>query len=422
MWCQCTTGGAQSRLGHLGHTAQRLRVAQVGAGLSRSLGALAAGEAQDLGWDVKGERIRPSPRAHPNPQAQAAHARRWPSPPCTRVLTRPWATDTPALRAARSALPCWWSGGPGRSAAPRTAAQLPPLACREEAGHQTGDCGAQGVSTQAPALGLYRTWLQGQALWKRSRSWWKSREPKGPSLAASNSAKKWVVRSGGPEDGADVSSKVRVMPPKVIFRSESGRMVSGWGVWAVLPEGTEASPGAPQSSRAALPSRTVALGGGLARHRVQAQFNPLKGTSRTGSDKTLKPAPYTHKLSVHGQQTYGPQVMPRYPHYWGGQRALESGSAHPSSLTLEPRLCPLYHQPPRETKSPTADLPAPREASRKHVTSQPRGPFLSFCLWSAHPSGGPGQGAGVGSRHCARRSPGLRRRGRAQRGRRPRCS
>lgn len=74
MWCQCTTGGAQSRLGHLGHTAQRLRVAQVGAGLSRSLGALAAGEAQDLGWDVKGERIRPSPRAHPNPQAQAAHS------------------------------------------------------------------------------------------------------------------------------------------------------------------------------------------------------------------------------------------------------------------------------------------------------------------------------------------------------------
>lgn len=42
------------------------------------------------------------------------------------------------------------------------------------------------------------------------------------------------------------------MPPKVIFSSESGRMVSGWGVRAVLPEGTEASPGAPQSSWAQL--------------------------------------------------------------------------------------------------------------------------------------------------------------------------
>lgn len=38
------------------------------------------------------------------------------------------------------------------------------------------------------------------------------------------------------------------MPPKVIFSSESGRRVSGRGVGAVLPKGTEASPEAPQSS------------------------------------------------------------------------------------------------------------------------------------------------------------------------------
>lgn len=50
------------------------------------------------------------------------------------------------------------------------------------------------------------------------------------------------------------------MPPKVIFSSESGRMVSGRDVRAVLPEGREASPGAP---RAQGPSWTVALVGRL---------------------------------------------------------------------------------------------------------------------------------------------------------------
>lgn len=40
------------------------------------------------------------------------------------------------------------------------------------------------------------------------------------------------------------------MPPKVIFSSESGRKVSGRGVGAVLPKGTEASLGALQSSQA----------------------------------------------------------------------------------------------------------------------------------------------------------------------------
>lgn len=153
---------------------------------------------------------------------------------------------------------------------------------------------AQGVSPQAPALGLYRTWLQGQALWKRGRRWWKSRELKGPSLAASNSAKKWVVRSGGPEDGAGVSSKVRVMPPKVIFSSESGRMVSGWGVRAVLPEGTEASPGAPQSSRAQLDcgsGRTLGQAGvrrSVVMPRTEPKLNStlsreLEGLEVTGS-------------------------------------------------------------------------------------------------------------------------------------------
>lgn len=67
-------------------------------------------------------------------------------------------------------------------------------------------------------------------------------------MVASNSEKKWVVRSGGPEDGADVCSKVRVIPPKVIFTSESGRRVSGRGVGAILPERTEVSPGTSQGS------------------------------------------------------------------------------------------------------------------------------------------------------------------------------
>lgn len=89
----------------------------------------------------------------------------------------------------------------------------------------------------APGSGWYRKWLWGQAFWKRGRRWWKSREPKGPSLAASNSAKKCVARSVGPEAGAAVWSKVRVTPPKVIFSSESGRRVSGRGAGAILPGG-----------------------------------------------------------------------------------------------------------------------------------------------------------------------------------------
>lgn len=48
-------------------------MAQVGAGPSRGLGAQAAGEAQDLGWDAGGKRGRPSPETHPDLQALTAH-------------------------------------------------------------------------------------------------------------------------------------------------------------------------------------------------------------------------------------------------------------------------------------------------------------------------------------------------------------
>lgn len=128
-----------------------------------------------------------------------------PLPLRTRAPKLPGATDTPAPPAARSAPPCWSPAGPCWSGAPRTAVRRHLLAYGEEAGHWKGAWGAQGVpSSSGPTMGLYRTWLQGQALWKRGRRWEKSWEPKDPSLEASNSAKKWVVRSAGPEDGAHV--------------------------------------------------------------------------------------------------------------------------------------------------------------------------------------------------------------------------
>lgn len=141
-------------MGYLGHVAQRLCVVQVGAGLSRGLRVLTAGEAQDLGWDMGGERIRLSPHIHPNLQALTTHTRLWPSPPCTQAPKCPWATDTPAARAARSTVPCWWSGGPCLSAPPRTAAQLHPSACGRKLGIRRGDCRAQGALSSGPCLGL----------------------------------------------------------------------------------------------------------------------------------------------------------------------------------------------------------------------------------------------------------------------------
>lgn len=141
-------------MGYLGQTAQGLCEAQVGTGLSRGLGVLPAGEAQDLGWDMGGKRLRPSPGVHLDLQALTAHTCLWPSPPCTQALKCPWATDTPALRAAQSARPCWWSGGPGPSAAPRTAAQPSPSACREEAGRQRGALQGSGSLSSGPCLGL----------------------------------------------------------------------------------------------------------------------------------------------------------------------------------------------------------------------------------------------------------------------------
>lgn len=98
-----------------------------------------------------GKKARPT---HLDLQALTAHTRPWPSPLCTRAPRSPWATDTPAPRAARSALPCWWSTGPCLSAAPRTTAQLHPLACREEAEHQMGGLGDSGSLSSGPCLGL----------------------------------------------------------------------------------------------------------------------------------------------------------------------------------------------------------------------------------------------------------------------------
>lgn len=181
-------------------------MAQVGAGLSRGLGSQAVGEAQDLGRDREDGGVRLSPCAHPHLRARPHRTHRLSAltsaysgskaplghrhsstsscPKCTSVLV-----------ARRPLLVC--SSQDSCTAAPVSLR-------RRSWASEAGTSGARGSPHAQAALGLYRTWLQGQALWKRGRRRCKSWEPKDPSTVASNSAKKWVVRSGGPEDGADV--------------------------------------------------------------------------------------------------------------------------------------------------------------------------------------------------------------------------
>lgn len=107
------------------------------------------GEAQDLRGKHKANKVKLA-LTPTRPQTLPL-----PSPRCTLALRRPWATGTPAPPAVRSAFQwCLFSGCAHLCEAPRTAAQLCPLACGKEYKLQGVGHGLW-VSHVSPRLGLW---------------------------------------------------------------------------------------------------------------------------------------------------------------------------------------------------------------------------------------------------------------------------
>ena len=192
--------------GYLGHPAQGLRVAQVSAGLGRGLGSQAVGEAQDLGRDGEDGGVRLSPRTHPRHQVQAHCTHRLSALTSAHSGSKaPLGHRHSSTSSCPKCISVLVTRRPLLVCSSQDSCTAAPVSLRGRSRASEGGLQGLGESPHAQArLGLYRTWLQGQALWKRGRRRCKSWEPKDPSTEASNSAKNWVVRSGGPEDGADV--------------------------------------------------------------------------------------------------------------------------------------------------------------------------------------------------------------------------
>lgn len=234
-------GGRGTRGGRWGHTQQQPGGPRPGGrglpwapGAGSACGEVSAGLGRGLGrgcwgklriWAGRGRwwaRLSPAPTL----ATRSRHTARTgcqPSP-CAPGSKAPWATGTQHLQLPKCISVLGDPPGPLPACSSQDSCTAAPVSLRGRSQGQRGTSGL-GESPHAQArLGLYRTWLQGQASGSAvgdGKPW----EPKDPSTEASNSGKKlggevrWSRRRGR------CLKQGQGHTPKVIFSSESAQGV-----------------------------------------------------------------------------------------------------------------------------------------------------------------------------------------------------